>query len=118
MSASTIVYALLVAIAGAAAIIIVPNIPFYFGRRRLMRRFAQLQCEACKKPFGLEAVRSGKNVSPFEELWSDGKDHHIHHHPICRLVLCPHCHHAWVLRHNRQGEKFGPEISIHEPKAA
>ena len=118
MDASTIVYGLLLAVVGAATIVIVINIPFYCIRRRLLQRFAQLHCGKCQKPFGIESVRSGKDVSPFEEIWSDGKDHLIHNHPTCLSVVCSHCQRTWVLRHNSRGEQFGPELSVNEPKTA
>jgi hypothetical protein len=56
MDAPTIVYGLLLAILGTVAIILVPNIPFYFIRKRLLQRFAQLQCGKCQKPSALRWV--------------------------------------------------------------
>lgn len=116
MDASTIFYGLVLAVAGTAAIIVFPNIPDYFSWKRLLQRFAQLRCGTCEKPFGIETVRSGKDVSPFEELWRDEKNHFVHHHPTCLSVVCSHCQHSWVLRHNSQGEQFGPELFVNEPE--
>lgn len=115
MDATTIVYTLLLAIAGTAAIILIPEIRAYFSIKRLLQRFAQLRCGACQKALGIEAVRTGTDISPFEELWSDDNRDFIHHYPTCVSVVCPHCQHRWVLRHNSEGETFGPELSVHEP---
>ena len=114
MDAWTFFYALLLAIAATAALIVVPSILEYFLTRRLFMRFAQLQCASCHSPVGLEAVRSGKDVSPFEEVWGDGTDHFSYCQPTCRVVSCPRCKHNWILRYNGQGSQFGPEMSVTE----
>ena len=116
MDVLAIVYSVLLAIVGTAAIIFIPNIPYYFIKRRRFRKFALLPCGTCQAPFGLEVVHSGEDVSPFEELWSDGKGGRVHHHPSCLSVVCSHCQQNWVLRHNSQGEWFGPEFSVVNPK--
>lgn len=115
MDGLTILYSVLIAIAGTAAIIIVPNMVGKFLRNRLWRRFANLGCPDCRLPFGIDALQSGTDDSPFEELWLDQHDELFHVHPTCRQVVCPHCHRTWVLRHQTRGADFGPELEVAEP---
>jgi len=120
MELSTVLIAFLLALLGTAAIFFVPYIPYYFIKRRLWRQFAELQCVGCQRSFGLQAIESGEDISPFEELWEDpdGGPVSVGCQPICLSVVCPNCQRTWELRYNSQGEWFGPEFSVNEPEGS
>ena len=112
MDALTILYSVLLAVAGTAALIIIPNL---FGKnieRRLWQRFAHLNCPDCKVAFGIDAIQSGEDVSPTEELWEDNNGRTTGLQPTCRKVVCPGCGRNWVLRHQNRGANFGPELEV------
>lgn len=118
MLLAALAYSVLIAIAILVVLgAIVGAIARYFTLR-LWKRFAALQCLGCSAAFGMDSVRAGRDVSPFEELWSDGVDHCIHVRPTCLLVICPACGHNYVIRHQNRGETFGPELSVQEPSAS
>jgi hypothetical protein len=113
------------AIAAAIAVVITAllvAIPQIIGERaearfekRVFERFSRCNCRVCGTTFGAEAVQTGKDTSPMEELWSDGKDSFIHCFPTCRVVTCPSCGAFSEIRFNHQGPFFGPEVEVREP---
>src|SRR5262245_24018061 len=72
---------------------------------------AACTCPGCGHPIGFAAVQRGKDCSPFEELWEDGENEPVHHHPEERAVTCGLCNQMCVVRLNKEGDFFGPRIS-------
>jgi len=118
MEFSTVVIAILLALVGTAALFLLGHIRHSSSRRRLWRRFSELQCGVCQRPFGLQAIEAAEDISPWEELWDDpdGGPVSIGCQPTCLSVVCPHCQRTWELRYNSQGEWFGPEFTVEEPE--
>lgn len=81
-------------------------------KRRMFELFTTCRCPTCGEAYSLEDVQQGLNTSPREELWSDGTNHLIHCHPVCRCVVCAACGHLAQIRYNTQGEFFGPELAV------
>lgn len=115
-----VVYSFLIAAALASALIGIPHLIDGHVRRREQRemfsKFAHLKCPECESEFGPAAIDNGVDTSPWEELWSDGADHSIHCHPVCRVATCPQCCVDFEIRFQTQGEFFGPELSVRSPE--
>lgn len=110
-------YALMIAVVLTAALIGIPNLIVGALQRRTFATFARLKCRKCDTPFGRSVVDAGKDTSPWEELWSDGDDHTIHCHPVCRVVTCSNCSADSEIRFQTQGNFFGPRLSVRDPEA-
>ena len=100
--------ALSIVVAGGIAIAGVSK----FLVRRAVREFARFPCPNCGAVLGGAAARTGKDVSPFEELYRDG-ERAWNCVPMYWKVQCGACAHEYVLRLNRRGgERCGPRLSV------
>jgi hypothetical protein len=105
-----------------AALIVVPLAALLFGvgvvigwitQQLVFRELATVACPFCLLPIGLRAVAEGRDCSPMEELW-EVEGALLHCYPICRSIKCEHCDDCFVVRLNREGERFGPRLSIEQ----
>jgi predicted RNA-binding Zn-ribbon protein involved in translation (DUF1610 family) len=110
----TFLYALLIAIGITALMIGIPELLGALAQRRRFSEFASLECPRCGAEFGRDAVSNGKDTSPWEEVWSDGKGHIVECDPEYRMVTCPQCSTESEIRFQTQGEFFGPRLSVRD----
>ena len=90
-----------------------------FGKRaekQVFREMGSALCPTCGSPLGVNEVSSGKESTPWEELWGDenDSDEFIHHYPRCRQVTCVNCKRLLEIRLNTEGESIGPRLSVRE----
>jgi hypothetical protein len=111
----TFIYALLIAVGITALIIGIPQLVGALAQRRRFAQFALLRRPQCDTTFGRDAISNGKDTSPWEELWSDGKCDTIHCRPECRMVTCSQCSTVSEIRFQTQGDFFGPRLSVRDP---
>lgn len=102
----------LVAVVLAAMLIGVPHIVGIYRRRKYFAELSELRCPQCEKKFGDVAIRNGKDSSPWEELWGTGPNDTLHCRPMCRIVRCLNCSASSQIRHQTDGVRFGPRLSV------
>jgi hypothetical protein len=108
------VYAALIAVPLAALLLCGCALVNWLAQRRDLREMATFACPACSRPAGPAAIKAGRDISPWEELWTEQGGELVHCHPVCRSVICPGCGHSFVIRLNCEGQRFGPRLSVDE----
>jgi transcription elongation factor Elf1 len=103
--------AILIAVLLTAAMLYLGALARRIAEKRVLREMAAFACPSCLHELGVKAVSEGRDCSPFEELW-DVKGALLHCRPICRSIRCQQCGKSIELRLNRQGERFGPRLSV------
>jgi hypothetical protein len=106
--------AFVIAVPLAALLLVVCALISRWGERRMLQEMARAACPKCGTVVGLRVVMEGKDCSPWEEFEVGEGGDLVHWHPDCRSVRCGRCAHCFVIRLNRDGDCFGPRLSIEE----
>jgi hypothetical protein len=107
----TSLIATLIALALVAFLVVACALFNRISAIRVVHEMAAFACPYCSCPMGLKAISDGRDCSPYEELWNLHGEV-VHCHPVCRSVKCERCSNCCVIRLNREGEQFGPRLSL------
>lgn len=105
------VLAAMISLSLVAFLLIVGVVLHRMSAKRAFHEMVAFVCPFCSRPMGLKAIVDGRDYTPFDVLW-DLQGKLVHCHPICRSVKCDQCGNCCVIRLNREGEHFGPRLSL------